>query len=267
VSRLAALSLNAAPSDHRRQLHALLAADGVLELPVVCDPLGARMAAENLFEAVTLSGYAIGAHLPDGEVLSVSRVEAAVRRVSRAAGLPVLLDADAGLTSADELPLDVAQLVEAGASGILLSSQYLPETVPVTATTARDDSHADLLSRVAAVAGAEVDVMIAARLDADADAYEVVLERARGLVGAGADVLLVHSGGEPILRSLGTDLAGTLLVYAADPALPCLPSVFSPQRLERWGYSGVANKYHQCQCPRMSMMSPAHRPSRASGLG
>jgi 2-methylisocitrate lyase-like PEP mutase family enzyme len=264
VIRLSAATHSVTSSDYRR-LRALLEADEVLELPVVCDPLGARLAAEHSFEAVTLSGYAIGAHLPDGEILTADRIEAVVRRVSTAAGLPVLLDADAGLSPAVDLPRAVARLTTAGASGILFSSQYLPAAVPIDAATARAGSHADLMARVSAVAG--MDVVVAARLDVDLDPYEEVVRRGRELMTAGASTLLVSSGSDATLRSIGRDLAGASLVHSADPALPCLPSEFSPARLQRWGYAGVANKYHQCRCPRMSLMSPAHPSPRISGLG
>jgi 2-methylisocitrate lyase-like PEP mutase family enzyme len=232
-----------------QRLRELLEAPRILEIPTVCDPLGARAAADSGYQAVTLAGYAIGAHLPSGSALSLAYVESTVRRVFRACGVPVLLDADAGWGDGADLTTAIGRLARAGAAGIQLSSQHLPSAVPFDRRFERRRSHHDLVKRVGEAADSMA--LIAARCDIDIDdGHEVALERAAELIAAGAGALLVHSADDAILRYFADALPDARLIYAANPALPCLPSVYPAEKLELWGYSAVNNKYHRCYCTR-----------------
>jgi 2-methylisocitrate lyase-like PEP mutase family enzyme len=231
----------------------LLAAPAILEQPAICDPLGARSAAEAGYHALTLPGYAIAAHLPGDVLVSLDDIERAVRRVTEACRVPVMLDADTGWDIDAELPSAVARLTAAGAAAIQLGSNHMPAAVPFHDQTERRNADANLLFRVRAAVATGADVLITARCDIEASAYSAALDRAHALLAAGAAALVVHSDNDIHLRCFAADLPGAWLIYSANPALPSRPSVFSVAKLQSWGYSAVSNKYHQCYCARTAL--------------
>ncbi len=234
------------------RLRELLAQPTILEQPTVCDPLGARTAAATGYQAVTLPGFAIGAHLPGDTLLSLADIERTVRRVAESCGVPLLLDADIAWDPEHDLRSAVRRLATAGAAGILLSSQHLPEAVPLRDPGERRRAHDDLLGRVRVAADSGTDVLITARCDIDAadGGFAVALDRAGELLDAGVETLVVHSADDAALERLPAELPGTWLSYAASPALPGRPSVYPVAQLETWGYAAVSNKYHHCYCAR-----------------
>jgi 2-methylisocitrate lyase-like PEP mutase family enzyme len=228
-------------------LRELLAAPAILEQPVVCDPLGARAAADAGYQAVTLPGYAIGAHLPGDRLLSVGCIERAVQRIAESCGVPVMLDADTGW----DVPSALGRFAAAGAAAVHLNSPYLPSSVPFHAAVDRRRAHDHLLIRVRAAAGCGADVVIAARCDIDdADGYGAALDRGGRLLEAGVDALVVHSADDTNLAHLAADLPDAWLIYSAVPALPSSPVVHPVAQLQTWGYAAVSNKYHHCYCAR-----------------
>ena len=241
------------------RLRELLAASELLELTTVCDPLGARLAADSGFAAVNLPGYAIGAHLPGDTCLTLAHLESGIGRVARACGLPILLDADVDWT--DEAGLDVAirRCSAAGAAGIQLSSQHLPEAVPFDSHAEAARSHAQLVHRVRVAAA--TGVVVAARCEFETD-DRLAIARAVELAEAGAEALLVH-GPDAVLAPLAEELPGVRLIYAAAPALPCRPSIHPVARLQEWGFAGIVNKYHSCHCRPLAALSGAEQPHTA----
>ena len=212
--------------------------------------MGARAAADSGYQAIALPGYAIGAHRPDDDVISVDAIEESVRTVFNACGLPILRDADVGWGTQYELSSVVCRLMSAGAAAIQLGSQHLPAVVPFDQTAERQNSHDALLSRVDAAAG--VGVLIAVRCDIDCEVSEVTaLYRANELLAAGADVLILCSAAQSKLQRFAESLPDALLVHASDSELPCLESTVPSRQLGSWGFSGVSNKYHRCYCTRM----------------
>lgn len=247
-----------APSGRGRELRALLAGPGILELPSVCDSLGARMARDAGFRAASLEGYAIGSHLPLGRALSLADLCLATSAVVRACAVPLLVDADAGW---DAVAVLVARLEDAGVAAIQLSSQHLPERVPYSDATERRLARQDLVQRVRAGVAARTDCLITARCDVDADGYRVAVEHARALRDAGADALAVHSASEDDLSRWPRELPDTPLVYVGDARAPRERSTFDLERLREWGYRGVRNKYHRCYCARMTSCLSAEQAS------
>ncbi|HEY1570471.1 MAG TPA: isocitrate lyase/phosphoenolpyruvate mutase family protein [Pseudonocardiaceae bacterium] len=228
------------------RLRTLLAGPGILELPTVCDPLGARTAVAAGFAAVTLPGFAVGAHLPGDTLLTLADVERAVGRVADAGGVPVLLDADTGWVPPADLPAAVRRLASAGAAAVRLSTQHLPAAVPFQDCVEHGRAHEELLRRVRAVA--DVDVVLAVRCQVDTDRYEHAAE----LLAAGAEALLVGSTDETVLRRLPAEFPNAWLIHAADPAVPGRPSTYPVDHLATWGYAGVGNQYHRCYCARIA---------------
>jgi methylisocitrate lyase len=229
-------------------LRELLGRPAILDQPAVCDPLGARLAREAGYEAVTLGGYAIGAHLPLTSGLSLEDIERTARAVIRACGLPLLVDADIGWGGTEDIPGAVARLEPAGVAAIEVSGQHLPAELPYSAARERDRAHRGLLARVRAARAAREHMLIMARCTVPpGGGYDGALGQAAGLLEAGADAVVLHAPASQLPR-FPRDLPGATLIYAG--SLVPGPPVTASQ-LQRWGYRGLSVQYHRCYCTRM----------------
>jgi 2-methylisocitrate lyase-like PEP mutase family enzyme len=240
-----------------RRLRGLLAAGPTVEFAAVCDPLGARLAADAGFEAVALAGFAIGAHLPLTRSLSLADITRVSAAVAKACSVPVLVDADAGWGPVGGVPDAVRQLEAAGAASIQLSSQHLPDGVPFSAADERRQGRAELVERVRVAVRArdEALVMAAAELVDGGPADDTLPEfvaHCRALADAGADAVLVHSADAGLARLLPGALAGIALIFTGDPRQSCGVAVHDADRLQEWGYRGVRSKFHRCYCARLA---------------
>jgi 2-methylisocitrate lyase-like PEP mutase family enzyme len=234
------------------ELRQLLDRPAILELPAVCDPLGARLARDTGYEAVALAGYAIGAHLPPGVTFSTEAIERVASAVVRACGIPLVLDTDAGPAAAGQLSLAVARFEAAGVAAIQVSSQH---------------AHAELLRRIETACTARDHILVMARCDVlPGPGYAESARRAAALLAAGADAILVHAA-EPELCRLPEDLPGARLICTGPPTASFGQSVFAAEQLEHWGYSGLSNKYYRCYCPRMRPAVPSAAAAQAARPG
>jgi methylisocitrate lyase len=230
-------------------LRELLARPAILDQAVVCDPLGARLAADAGYQAVTLGVAAIGAHLPLTSELSLADIEQAAMAVVRACGLPVLLDADLGWGGAGDIPRALARLEAAGLAAVTVTSQHLPARVPFTEAAEHGRAHAGRLLRISAARAAGTSLLVLARCTVPAGrGYDDALAEAAGLLEAGADALLLHAPPGP-LRRLAADLPGATLICTGSPGAGPGPG---PADLQAWGYQGLTRQYHRCYCARMS---------------
>lgn len=215
------------------------------------------MAQDAGFEAVTLAGYAIGAHLPLTGRMTFGEIERATSAITQACAVPVVIDADVAWTDAGSIVAAVRRLERAGAAAVQVGSQHLPDGLPFSARAERRTAHGDLVRRVRAAVSAREDMLILARCDVASGDYPGAVARARDLVAAGADALVVWAEDGRYLRQLPAELAGTPLIYAGPDVTTCTRSVFPVAQLSEWGYRGVRNKYHGCYCARMLQRSGA----------
>ncbi len=248
-------------------LRELLDRTAILDQPAVCDPLSARLAREAGYEAVSLGGYAIGAHLPLTSELSLDDIEQAARAAIRACGLPLLLDADIGWGGIEDLPAAVARLEAAGVAAIQLTSQHVPAQVPFSPAAERARAQADLAGRVRTARAAREHVLVMARCAVSpGGGYREAVGRARDLLESGADAIVLHAGGDE-LRQFARDLPGARLICAGSPA-PDREQAIPARLLEQWGYSALSRQYYRCYCARRQRPSGANfpvlaRPGRA----
>ena len=251
-----------------RELADLLAAPAILELPSICDPLGARAAVDAGYRALALPAYAVGAHLPPGAELSPTAAAETVRRIHAVSGVPLVVDTDAAWDGGDNLAAALRRLAAAGAAGVQLSSRYLPDGAPLEGGDVRRRTHDALMDRVGVAVDAASGMVIAARYDVDTDdGYAVTLERGAALLAAGADALLLQSANQSVLARLAADLPAARLIYASNPARPCQPAVYPPQILQGWGFAAVSNKYHRCYCARATEFARDTRQPHVAGKG
>jgi len=178
------------------RLRALLARTGRLTVaPFVFDGLQAKLAAAAGFEAVYMTGFGTAAAhgWPDVGLLGRAEMVENVRTIARAAGVPVICDADTGYGS----PLNVWQTVreyeDAGAAGLHLEDQVWPkrcgflsgkQVIPLE----------DMLPKLRAALAArrDRDFVVIGRTDALAPhGWDEALRRARAYHDLGVDLVFL----------------------------------------------------------------------------
>jgi 2-methylisocitrate lyase-like PEP mutase family enzyme len=183
------------------RLRALLAGEGGFELPGCYDVLSATILERSGFPAVFLSGYGVAAGLlgnPDIGLSTLFETAMMTRNVSRAIGVPLVVDADNGYGNEDNVVRTVLELEHAGAAAMILEDQVSPkrcghaagkQVVPIDEYMRKLD---------AALRARQTPMCIVARTDALT--MEEGIARARRFHAAGADILLID--GLPSLEAL-----------------------------------------------------------------
>jgi methylisocitrate lyase len=107
----------------------LLAQPAILGIPGTHNGLAAQQAKAAGFSACYLSGAAMTASmgLPDLGIITVEDVCFFIRQVTRASGLPVLVDGDTGYGEALNVMNMVRNFEDAGAAAVHLEDQILPK--------------------------------------------------------------------------------------------------------------------------------------------
>lgn len=169
----------------------LLARPGILRLPGAHNGMAALQAKRAGFEALYLSGAAMSASmgLPDLGIITVDDVAFFVRQVSRASGLPVMVDGDTGYGEALNVMNMVRAFEEAGAGAVHIEDQLLPKKCGHLNDKRLADAH-DMALKVAAAVKARRHLVIVARTDAAAsEGLAGAVARAERYVEAGADAI------------------------------------------------------------------------------
>ena len=189
---------------HAKTLRDLHQRGNPLVLPNVWDAATAGLVAEAGFPVVATSSSAVANSLgfPDGERAPADEVFAAVRRIAKAADLPVTADVEAGYgLDAEQL---VTALLAAGAVGINL------EDTDHTAGGLREPGwQAERVANIRKAADAAgVPVVINARVDVfirtddpdrHSDVFAEGVERAKRYLDAGADSVYPITLTDPLL--------------------------------------------------------------------
>ncbi|MBC7578219.1 MAG: isocitrate lyase/PEP mutase family protein [Tardiphaga sp.] len=178
----------------REALRAILSGSQCLRPGSVYDAMSVRIAEDLGFEVGMFGGSAASLAVlgdPDIALITLSELAEQMRRMSRAAALPVLVDADHGYGNALNVRRTVQELEMAGAAGLTIEDTLLPaafgEARPQlisleeglgkirAALEARRDSALVIVGRTAAAAVTSVDDAVA---------------RATGFEAAGVDALM-----------------------------------------------------------------------------
>ncbi len=180
-------------------LRRLLAEPGLVRAVGARDGLTARLVAAAGFDALWLSSLELSAAraLPDMGLLTLTECVDAVRIVSEATSLPLLVDCDTGFGGAKNVARTVAQLEAAGASGMCIEDKVFPKR-----NSFLDSGH--VLERAEEFAGRlrlarqvrrNEEFVIVARCEAYIAGLgrDEVLRRCHLYVDGGADAVLVHS--------------------------------------------------------------------------
>jgi 2-methylisocitrate lyase-like PEP mutase family enzyme len=219
-------------------LRAAISAGPMVLAPGAYDGLTARLVAQHGFPAVymTGAGTSVAHGYPDYGLLTMTEMAGNAARMSEAAGIPVIADADTGYGNELNVVRTVQAYARAGVAALHIEDQTFPKRCGHLAGKEITDRDAWLRKIRAAVESRPgPDLLIIARTDARAVAgLQEAIERARAALAVGADVAFVEA-------------PQTVEEIAAIPAAvggPCLFNVVAGGRspevtvadLERWGY-------------------------------
>lgn len=186
---LVAADLPSEPAGAR--LRALLRRPGILALPGAHNGLAALQAKRAGFEALYLGGSVMTAQMgiPDLGLITVDDVCFYIRQVTRAAGLPVVVDGDTGYGEALNVMNMVRAFEDAGAAAVHIEDQMLPKKCGHLNDKKLATPH-DMAAKIAAAVKARRHLFIIARTDAAAsEGMEGAVARARLYLQAGADAV------------------------------------------------------------------------------
>jgi methylisocitrate lyase len=189
MSYLSASELPSAPAGER--FRALIKRPGIVEIPGSHNGMAALQAKAAGFEALYLSGAAISASmgLPDLGVITVDEVSFFIRQVSRASGLPVLVDGDTGYGEALNVMHMVRVFEDNGAAAVHIEDQLLPKKCGHLSDKKLADAR-DMAAKIAAAVRARRHLYIIARTDSVAsEGMEGAVARAKTYLQAGADAI------------------------------------------------------------------------------
>ena len=114
----------------REALRAILAGARCIRPGSVYDPISARIAEDLGFELGMFGGSVASLAVlgdPDITLITLTELAEQMRRMSRAASLPVLVDADHGYGNALNVRRTVQELETAGAAGLTIEDTLLPQ--------------------------------------------------------------------------------------------------------------------------------------------
>ena len=180
------------------RLRAALDAERPLQLVGATTAYAALLAQSAGFRAIYLSGAGVANSsfgLPDLGMTSLNDVCEDVRRITAAAALPLLVDADTGWGGAFNIARTTRELTRAGAAGMHLEDQVSAKRCghrPGKALV----SAAEMVDRIRAAVDARRDAsfVVMARTDAHAvEGQAAALERAAAYVEAGADMIFAEA--------------------------------------------------------------------------
>lgn len=169
-----------------------------LMLPVVHDPLCAKIAVQQGFQGLFSAGYANSAAFlgqPDVGLMTLPEMVSCVSRIVDAVDVPVFADADTGYGDVSNVARTVRLFEKAGAAAVFIEDQVSPKRcghMPQKQVIAKDYMVAKV--KAAVDSRRDDDFMIMARTDAIAvHGFDDALDRAAAYAEAGADMLFVEA--------------------------------------------------------------------------
>ena len=193
----AGAAVSAVPVRPGARLRALLAEPRITVLPGVHDALSARLAAAAGFGALMAGGNAATGVLlgaPDMGQLGMRDLADHYGRITAAAGVPVLVDADTGFGGVHNAAQTVRAFERAGAAGLFMEDQVTPKRCGYLAGKAVVPV-ADQIAKLRAALDARRDeaFLLCARTDALAvEGIEAAIDRAGRYKETGVDMVFVQ---------------------------------------------------------------------------
>ena len=180
--------------DHATTLTQAMTKKASLPVAGVYNPLSAKIAKDQGFQALYLSGASLSASLalPDLGVMTVDELIYAVRGILRASNLPLIVDCDTGYGEILNLMTLSKTLDDMGVAAIQIEDQVMPKKcghlndkrlIPVD----------DMCRKIVACKTSAKKTLICARTDAGQISIEDAIKRAIAYRKAGADMIFVEA--------------------------------------------------------------------------
>jgi len=168
----------------------------LLVAPGVYDALTARIAEQQGFKALYMTGYGVSAvkGYPDLGLLTMTEMLQQVRYISDAVQTPLIADADTGYGNPVNMYRTVREYEKAGASGIQIEDQTWPKRCGHMEGKKVIETK-DMVGKIKAAADARINssTVLIVRTDAfQTHGYEEALKRSRAYEEAGADVIFIE---------------------------------------------------------------------------
>ncbi|MCY3543676.1 MAG: methylisocitrate lyase [Chloroflexi bacterium] len=200
--------------NHAVKLRETLDAGETVVAPGVFNPLTAMIARKVGFDALYFSGAAFSASLgiPDIGLFTLAELTDSVRWMTRASGLPFIVDADTGFGEAINVIRTVRELELAGAAAVQIEDQVLPKRCGHLdgKTVVSTD---EFVEKIAAAAQARENMLIIARTDVRAiEGMEAAIERGQLCKEAGADIIFPEAMQSPDEFRMYADAVGGSLL-------------------------------------------------------
>ena len=166
--------------------------EACIQVPGAPNALAARLVERFGFDAAYLSGAAFSASafaLPDVGLVTLTELVEQTRRMSSAADLPLIVDADTGFGDAVNVERTIVSLEAAGAAAVQLEDQQLPKRCGhLSGKTLVEAEEMCAKLRAAAQSRTDDDLVVIARTDArGVEGFEAAISRAESYLAAGAD--------------------------------------------------------------------------------
>jgi methylisocitrate lyase len=180
--------------DHAATLTQAMTKKASLPVAGVYNPLSAKIAKDQGFQALYLSGASLSASLalPDLGVMTVDELIYAVRGILRASNLPLIVDCDTGYGEILNLMTLSKTLDDMGVAAIQIEDQVMPKKcghlndkrlIPVD----------DMCRKIVACKKSAKKTLICARTDAGQISIDDAIKRAIAYCKAGADMIFVEA--------------------------------------------------------------------------
>jgi len=167
-----------------------ISAKKILVAPGAFSPVIAKLAQDVGFEGLYFSGggFANLLSLPDLGVTTLTEVADAVRHITSAVSLPVIVDVDTGFGEAVNVARTVRNMEAAGAAAVHIEDQIMPKRCGHLAGKQLVDV-ADMVKKII-IARESSRMVVIARTDArGVEGLDSAIERARAYIKAGAEVI------------------------------------------------------------------------------
>lgn len=223
----------------RQRIRELLARPGLIRSLGAHDVFTALIVQQAGFETVFIGGFGTSASmlgLPDLNLLTMTEMAEAVRRMAARVSIPVIADGDTGHGDLHNVQRTVEMFEAAGTAGLLLEDQVTPKRCGHFADKQVIPTHEMVLKIKAAVrAKSDPNLVLFARTDArQMNGLADAIDRVNRCCDAGADVAFIEAPQslkelEEIPRRVKFPLLVNMLSGGVTPILPV-------QDLEQLGY-------------------------------
>ena len=162
-----------------------------LIIPGAHDAISALLAKKAGFSALYLSGGALSSSLgmPDIGIISMDELVNRTKQIVSVTNLPVIVDGDTGYGEIVNVIRLVRELESVGAAAIQIEDQILPKKCGHL-NGKQIISKQDMMAKIQAASEASNNIKIIARTDSvQTDGIDSAIERAKGYVKSGADII------------------------------------------------------------------------------